>query len=144
MHLACGLLDQALTPFIERLRPDGPDVTLVARGSDGDEDTLDPSGVWLFGPGALKNVAATALPQGGGLDASIIAERVTAQEGKFCVQLVDGWQRYAGDPGDCSSSTGSRSTGSTHANKPLSNGRGTASERPVPRQIMAIGSRGGC
>ena len=100
VHLASGLLDQALAPFIDRLRSQSPDVTLIARRSASDEETLDPSGVWLFGQEALGQIARSGLPQSGGLDASLIAERVTAGSGKFSVHLVDSWQSYRGDPSE--------------------------------------------
>ncbi len=100
VHLDCGLLEQPLAPFIDRLRPESPDVTLIACRSGRDDDTLDSRGVWLFGRQALGRVASLTQPESGGLDASLIAERVTADNGKFCVQLVDTWQRYTGDPGE--------------------------------------------
>jgi glucose-1-phosphate thymidylyltransferase len=100
VHLASGLLDQTLAPFIDRLRPRCPDVTLIARRSARDDDTLDPSGVWLFGRDALRRIAGSGLPQTDGLDASLIAERVTAGSGKFSVHLVDSWQSYNGDPSE--------------------------------------------
>ena len=100
VHLACGLLDQSLTPFIDRLRPERPDVTLIARRWASDADTLDLRGVWLFGRGGLGRIAGSDWAQSSGLDASLIAERVTAGSGKFCVHLVDSWQSYRGDPGE--------------------------------------------
>jgi glucose-1-phosphate thymidylyltransferase len=100
VHLACGLLDQPLTPFIDRFRLASPDVTLIAARSESDEDTLDPSGIWLIGCNALASVANLVGTRPGGPDASLIAERVTAGGGKFSVRLVDGWQRYTGNPGE--------------------------------------------
>ncbi len=98
VHLASGLLDQPLAPLIKRLWTGSPDVTLIARSSDRHDDTLDLAGVWIFGPQALKRLTADRWPQVADIDASIVAERVRASGGRFCINLVDGWRRYRGDP----------------------------------------------
>jgi glucose-1-phosphate thymidylyltransferase len=118
VHLATGLLTESLTPLVDRLELDSPDIVLtVHQGSAPDEHLspatqdllriteLDPqraalgmAGVWAFGPGALQRVIGTPWRSGADVDLTAIAQRIAGAGGGFQFRLVDGWRRYNGDP----------------------------------------------
>jgi glucose-1-phosphate thymidylyltransferase len=120
VHVASGLLGQPLTPFVDRLRSDAPDVVaLVHQGASPHEHLdaatlermhvaeLDPrraafgtTGVWLFGPHALGCLDATSEQASRDVDLTGVANRVSAAGGEFEVLAVDTWRRYAGNPVD--------------------------------------------
>jgi glucose-1-phosphate thymidylyltransferase len=119
-HLAAGMLSEPLLPLVDRARRDSPDVVLIVhqgRGWDGhlsagtqdllhlaelypERAALNVAGVWVFGPGALRRVAAAPWRSGGDLDLTAVAERIAAAGGGFDVRLADGWRNYTGDPLD--------------------------------------------
>ena len=119
VHLASGLLDEPLAPFMERLRGDSPDVAIVHQTPAPDQHLsaatqdmlhiaeLDPeraalgmAGVWLFGPDALRRVGQGAWQAGREVDLTMAAAKIAAGGGSFDVLVVDAWRRYAGDPLD--------------------------------------------
>ena len=120
VHIAGGLLGESLVPFLDRLRGNSPDVVLIVHQGAGSEDHLSPrtqemlhlaelypkraalnvTGVWLFGPGALRHVLATDWRSGGDLDLTAMARRIRAAGGGLDVGLAGGWRRYTGDPLD--------------------------------------------
>jgi glucose-1-phosphate thymidylyltransferase len=119
VHLASGLLEEPLTPLVDRLRSDSPDVALVVHQGPAPERhlsaatremlrvaELDPeqaalglAGVWLFGPHALGRVAQV-WRDGREVDLTVVADTVVSAGGNFDVLFVDAWSRYAGDPLD--------------------------------------------
>ena len=120
VHLASGLLDEPLAPFVERLRGDSPDVALIVHQTPAPDQhlsaatqemlhiaELDPeraplgmAGVWLFGPDALRRVGQAAWQAGREVDLTVAAGKIAAGGGSFDVLVVDAWRRYAGDPLD--------------------------------------------
>jgi glucose-1-phosphate thymidylyltransferase len=118
-HLANGLLGRPLAPFAQRMHAGGPDALLIVHpGTTPDEPLstsmqdmlhiaeVDPArpalgvtGVWLFGPGALRRGCPDPA-SGGDPDVTMVAERITAAGGSLHVELVDSWRRYAGNPVD--------------------------------------------
>jgi glucose-1-phosphate thymidylyltransferase len=121
VHLAAGLMGGPLTPFLEHVRGDAPDVILIMHQAQAPEVDLraspamqqllhvaefDPeraslgmAGVWMFGPGALGH-AAEAWSAGNVLDSTMLADRIAAAGGSFQPLLVDAWRRYTGNPLD--------------------------------------------
>jgi glucose-1-phosphate thymidylyltransferase len=121
VHLAGGLLAGPLTPFLEHVRGDAPDVVMIMHQAQGPEvdlraspamqqllhvAELDPeraslgmAGVWMFGPGALGH-AAEAWSAGNVLDATMLAERIASAGGSFQPLMVEAWRRYTGNPLD--------------------------------------------
>ena len=120
IHLASGLLGESLAPFADRLRSDSPDVALFVHQSEAPDERLSAStqdmlhvaeldpdraalglaGVWLFGPGALKEVSAATWQHEDNVDLTPVADRISAAGGNLQVLLVDAWRRYAGNPLD--------------------------------------------
>jgi glucose-1-phosphate thymidylyltransferase len=119
-HLASGLLGEPLTPLVNRLRGDSPDVVLIMHPAPAPDEHLSPAtqdmlhlaqldpgrpalgvtGVWLFGPGALRNGATATWGAGGDVDLTMVAEHIAAAGGRLDVQLADAWRRYTGNPLD--------------------------------------------
>jgi glucose-1-phosphate thymidylyltransferase len=117
-HLANGLLGEPLAPFVDRMRRNSPDVVLImypgpavdGRLSAAIQDmlhiaqldpgrpTLGVTGVWLFGPGALRHGATAPWTAGGDVDLTMVADRITAAGGSLDVQLADAWRLYTGNP----------------------------------------------
>ena len=120
VHTASGLLSEPLAPFLERLRPDVPDaMVFVHQGAatnghlnaatqemlhlaelDPQHAALGLAGVWLFGAGALQLVAAAPWRAASDVDLTMVADRITADGGRFGVLPVDAWRSYSGDPLD--------------------------------------------
>src|SRR5450755_5008323 len=102
-HLANGLLGEPLAPFVERLRGSSPDVVLIMYPGPASDEPLSPAtkdmlhiaeldpgrpalgvtGVWLFGPGALRHGAAAAWTAGGDVDLTAVADRITTAGGSL-------------------------------------------------------------
>lgn len=118
VHLATGLLDEALTPFVDRLL-EAPDVALLVHQAPGPDEHLSSAtqemlhlaefsadnalgmaGVWLFGPGALQVVAAAPWSVCGDVDLTALGKRIAAAGGTIQVKLVDSWHQYRGNPLD--------------------------------------------
>jgi glucose-1-phosphate thymidylyltransferase len=119
-HVASGLLEEPLTPFVQHLVDASPDVVLIVHQGPPSEThlsaatqemlhiaELDPkraalgmAGVSLFGPGALSQVAEAGWPVGGDVNLTAAAERIAAAGGTFHVRIADAWRRYAGSPVD--------------------------------------------
>ena len=120
VHLASGLLGEPLAPFADPLAGDAPDVVLIVHQRpapnehlsaatqamlhlaelDPQRDALGTAGVWLFGPGALRQVSGASWRTDGEVDLTTVADRITAAGGSVRVRLIDAWRRYAGDPLD--------------------------------------------
>lgn len=119
-HVANGLLEEPLAPFLKQLESDSPDAVLIVHhgpAADGHLSEsmrallhiaeLDPgraalgiAGVSLFGPGALAQVASADRAAGGGLDWTAIEQRIGAAGGTLHVRLANAWRRHAGSPID--------------------------------------------
>ncbi|MDQ6811198.1 MAG: hypothetical protein M3Z95_04800 [Actinomycetota bacterium] len=120
VHLANGLVDQPLSPFVGRLS-DTPDLVLLVHQSTlaGDRLSLatqrmlhlaelDPArgaglgvaGALLLGPGALPRVQGAEWRAGVELDLTSVGERLRAAGGNLEVQLVSAWRSFAGDAQD--------------------------------------------
>jgi glucose-1-phosphate thymidylyltransferase len=118
VHLATGLLDEPLAPFVNRIR-DTPDVVLIvhqAPASDGHlsaatrevlnrvelnaDHGLGMAGVWLFGPGALPLVSASRVRLNGELDVTMLRERSALAGGALHLEPADAWRQYGGNPID--------------------------------------------
>jgi glucose-1-phosphate thymidylyltransferase len=119
-HLASGLLSEPLPTFLDALGSEVPDVGLIVHQQAGGDEhlsaaakdmlhlaELDPrraalgmTGVWLFGPGALRMVMGAPRSDHGRLDLTSIADSIASAGGSFQVRLVDSWCRYSGDPSD--------------------------------------------
>ena len=121
VHAASGLLGEPLAPFLADVRSDSPDVVLIVHQSPAPPAgrlsaatqqmlhlaELDPSraalgmtGVWLFGPGALRHIGDAVWDVGGEVDVSALGERIQAAGGSVHVRLAEAWRRYAGNPTD--------------------------------------------
>lgn len=120
VHLASGLLGESLAPFVMSLQKDAPDVVLAVHHQPAarerlsratqdllhiaelrpDRTTLGLAGVWLFGPGALRQVAAAAWHAGDEVDLTNVVERIADAGGSFVVRVAEGWRKYDGDPLD--------------------------------------------
>jgi glucose-1-phosphate thymidylyltransferase len=116
VHLGTGILDESLTPFVDRLS-DAPDVALLVHQTPGHDEHLSAAtqrmlhlaefsaehalgmaGLWLFGSGALPLAAAAPWSVSGDVDLTMLGRRIAAAGGSFQVKLVDGWHQYRGDP----------------------------------------------
>jgi glucose-1-phosphate thymidylyltransferase len=117
VHVAEGLLDQALTPLLETAHDVAPDlVVFLSRPADDSgsiglatrrlmhlvdrapgESSLDLTGAALFGPGALERVAEASWWSRGSLDLVAVAEQLVAGGGRLHVERVRGWRSYTGD-----------------------------------------------
>ncbi len=119
VHLANGLVDEPLSPFVGRLS-DTPDLVLMVHQSPlGDRLSLatqrmlhlaelDPArgaglgvaGAWLFGPGALPRLQGAEWRAGEELDLTSVGAQLQAGGGNVQVQLVCAWRSFAGDAPD--------------------------------------------
>lgn len=118
VHLGTGILDESLTPLVDRLS-DAPDVALLVHQTPGHDEHLSAAtqrmlhlaefsaehalgmaGLWLFGSGALALAAATPWSVSGDVDLTMLGRRIAAAGGSFQVKFVDGWHQYRGDPLD--------------------------------------------
>jgi glucose-1-phosphate thymidylyltransferase len=119
VHLASGLADEPLAPFVQRLdeRPDlmvvvheaGPSAeplspnTLGSLGLaqlDPERASLGLAGVWLFGPATLRHLESARWTSARELDLSWAAGRLRAAGGAVEVGVVQGWRCFTGDPVD--------------------------------------------
>jgi glucose-1-phosphate thymidylyltransferase len=123
VHAAGGLLAEPLAPLADCLDGSGPDAVLMVHHASAPDKRLsaaaqsllhlvelDPArsalgvaGVWAFGPGGVRSVAAegTAGHAGGGdLDLAVVAQRITSAGGAIHVRLVDVWRAYRGEAVD--------------------------------------------
>jgi glucose-1-phosphate thymidylyltransferase len=118
LHVANGLLEEPIAPFLEQVETDSPDIVLVMHQSpaaegrlsasakamlhlaelDPDRAPLGVAGVSLFGPGAVRRVTSRDWAPRGELDWAAIAEGIGAAGGTLHVRVASGWHRYAGDP----------------------------------------------
>jgi glucose-1-phosphate thymidylyltransferase len=116
VHSASGLLDQPLEPLAERLRGDGPVITVFvhqrAEGGphlstasqeilnlaefDAEHGALRLAGVWLCGRGVVPLVSDVPWCAGGDVDLTAMSTRLAARGGRFEVMPVDAWRTYAG------------------------------------------------
>jgi glucose-1-phosphate thymidylyltransferase len=120
VHVASGLLDEPLNPFLKSGESQAPDVVVFAHqrpAPDGHLSAatqdmlhlaeLDPqvaglgiAGVWLFGRHALQRVAGADWNGDGEVDLTRIVESITAAGGNLRMVRARAWCRYAGDPRD--------------------------------------------
>jgi glucose-1-phosphate thymidylyltransferase len=120
LHTASGLLGESLAPSARLLHAHTPDVVaFVHQGSAIDRRLsqatqemlhlaeLDPqhaalgmTGVWLFGPNALRVAASAEWRTSPEVDLTEVASRISDAGGNFDVQPVDTWRSYRGDPAD--------------------------------------------
>ncbi len=120
VHTAGGLLGEALAPHARRLRDDVPHtIAFICQGARADghlnaaslemlhvaelhpeSSGFGTTGVWLFGPGALRCTAAALRAPGAGLDLAAIAGRMDDAGGRLEVLPVDTWRCYRGDARD--------------------------------------------
>ena len=118
VHLGAGLLDEPLTPLVDRVR-DAPDVALVVHQAPGHNEHLSAAtqemlhlaefsadhrlsmaGTLVFGSGTLPLAAAAPWSVCGDVDLTMLGKRIAAVGGTFKVKLVDSWSQYRGDPLD--------------------------------------------
>jgi glucose-1-phosphate thymidylyltransferase len=120
VHAAGGLLAEPLAPLANCLDGSGPDAVLMVHHAPAPDQRLsaeaqnllhlaelDPSrsalgvaGVWAFGPGGVRSVAAedtAAEAAGSDLDLTVVAQRITSAGGTIHVRLVDVWRAYHGE-----------------------------------------------
>jgi glucose-1-phosphate thymidylyltransferase len=124
VHAAGGLLAEPLAPLARCLDGQGPDAVLMVHHTPAPDQRLsasaqsllhlaeiDPSrsalgvaGVWAFGPGGVRNVAAAGVvsqhADGGDIDLTVVAQRITSAGGTIHVRLVDVWRAYRGEAVD--------------------------------------------
>jgi glucose-1-phosphate thymidylyltransferase len=120
IHPPAGLLAEPLTPLVDRLSPDAPEVVVLAdrRGEDGrgsrtarsrglhlvDAEPVatvaGTSNIWLCGRHALHVIFGEQRRAADGDDMALAAEVIAAAGGAFRIRPVDDWSRYAGDPAD--------------------------------------------
>jgi glucose-1-phosphate thymidylyltransferase len=110
VHAADGLLAQPLAPLTALLREGSPDLVALVHGSPAgagsiglatrrllrlagsqEEGAVDLAGVYLLGPGALRQVGETEWCRNRRLDLVPMAERLAAAGGTICVKRVRGW-----------------------------------------------------
>jgi glucose-1-phosphate thymidylyltransferase len=110
VHVGDGLLDHAITPYVEALHERSLDLVLLcerpALGSlaqDGSAPTvpgiLCDAGIGVFGPGAFRDACqrdSDLAPAGLG----VLAQQLSDDGRQVQVRLADGWRRYRGDPQD--------------------------------------------
>jgi glucose-1-phosphate thymidylyltransferase len=119
VHVANGLLDEQIAPFIDQLSH-APDLMLMVHQSPlaGERLSiatqrmlhlaeLDPAraglgvaGAWLFGPGALQLVHGAELRAAAEVDLTSVGKRLREAGGSIDVQLVTAWRRFDGDAED--------------------------------------------
>lgn len=124
VHAAGGLLAEPLAPLANCLDGTAPDAVLMVHHApapdqrlsaaaqnllhlaelDPSRSTLGVAGVWAFGPGGIRSVAAghTTGPEaaGGAMDLTVVAQRITSAGGTIHVRLVDVWRAYRGEAVD--------------------------------------------
>jgi glucose-1-phosphate thymidylyltransferase len=124
VHAAGGLLAEPLAPLANCLDGTGPDAVLMVHHApapdqrlsaaaqtllhlaelDPSRSTLGVAGVWAFGPGGIRSVAAggTAATEAAGsdMDLTVVAQRITSAGGTIHVRLVDVWRAYRGEAVD--------------------------------------------
>ena len=120
LHLASGLLGEPLTPFVDLLAGNAPDMVLIVHQGpapdehlsaaaqetlhiaelDPERDALGVAGVWLFGAGAFRELDGLPWRAGSEVDLTTISQRITTAGGNIHVRLVDAWRRYTGNPLD--------------------------------------------
>jgi glucose-1-phosphate thymidylyltransferase len=120
VHEQDGLLTQPLAPLVALLREDAPDllVAMVARTGEADsvglatrrllrladiaaiERAVEPAGVCLFGPGALRRAAGAGSYRERELNLGALAELLIAGGGRLRIERVRGWLRYTGAAAD--------------------------------------------
>jgi glucose-1-phosphate thymidylyltransferase len=119
-HLGNGMLADPLTPFMEHLRTDSPDVVwFVHTGAAPDRhlngsarkmlhvEQLHPdraalglAGVLLLGPGALGHLIRARWQASGNVELTSVADQIAEAGGNLRLLMVQKWCRYAGDPID--------------------------------------------
>lgn len=124
VHAAGGLLAEPLASLARCLHASGPDAVLMVHHAPAPDQRLsaaaqsvlhlaelDPSrsalgvaGVWAFGPGGVRSVAAgdaaEPRPMGSDIDPTMVAQRITSAGGTLHVRLVDVWRAYRGEAVD--------------------------------------------
>jgi glucose-1-phosphate thymidylyltransferase len=118
VHLANEMLADPLTPFVEHLRTDSPDVVwFVHTGAAPDRHlkrsarkmlqveqlhseraALGLAGVLLLGPGALRYLTRATWQVSRDVDLTSVADEITNAGGNLRLLMVQKWCRYAGDP----------------------------------------------
>ncbi len=112
-----GLLVQPLASFVEMLSEDAPDLVVLARKGSPDSDSIglatrgllrlaqsssppgtvqSPTGIYLFGRGALLRARELGWCGGGEAPLLSVAERLIADGGSVRVEYVEGWMRSTG------------------------------------------------
>lgn len=119
VHLASGLVDESIAPFVDRLS-NAPDLVLMVHQCPlaGERLSiatqrmlhlaeLDPAraglgvaGAWLFGPGALQHVHGAELRADAEVDLTSVGKRLREAGGSLDVQLVTAWRHFRGDAED--------------------------------------------
>ena len=124
VHAAGGLLAEPLGPLANCLDARSPDAVLMVHHAPAPDQRLsieaqnllhlaelDPSrsalgvaGVWAFGPGGVRSVAAAdpigSETNGGDMDLTVVAQRIASAGGTLHVRLVDVWRAYRGEAVD--------------------------------------------
>lgn len=114
VHVAGGLLAEPLMPMAQALY-EGADAVVTVHRSPAPDQQLSPvtrrmldledldasgsalgvAGVWGFGPGTLRHVAAG--PRAEPELPTEMARRIAAQNGRICARLARVWRAYRGD-----------------------------------------------
>jgi glucose-1-phosphate thymidylyltransferase len=124
VHAAGGLLAEPLGPLARCLDGSGPDAVLMVHHTPAPDQrlsaaaqsllhlaelhpsrsTLGVAGVWAFGPGAIRSVAAADAASehtdGSDIDPTAVAQRIISAGGTIHVRLVDVWRAYHGEAVD--------------------------------------------
>ena len=124
VHAAGGLLAEPLGPLATCLDARSPDAVLMVHHApapdqrlslaaqnllhlaelDPSRSTLGVAGVWAFGPGGVRSVAAAdtlaSEATGNDIDLTVVAQRITSAGGTIHVRLVDVWRAYRGEAVD--------------------------------------------
>lgn len=116
-----GLLVKSLASFVEMLSVDAPDLVVLVRKGSPDTDSIglatrrllrlsqsssppgtvqSPSGVYLFGRGALLRARELGWRDGSEPPLVRVAERLIADGGSVRVEYVEGWMRSTGKSAD--------------------------------------------
>jgi glucose-1-phosphate thymidylyltransferase len=111
VHVADGLLDTPLAPYIDSLNEDSLDLVLLCDGASLVESTgpaleyrdrsvqgiLCEAGVGVFGPGAFRDACqAESEITTSGID--VLARRLSDDGRHVQLCLAQGWRRYRGNP----------------------------------------------
>lgn len=121
VHPPDGLLAQPLAGFVEMLSADAPDLVVLVRKGSAETDSIglatrrllrlaqnvsppgtvqSPSGVCLFGRGALLRARELEWRSESEPTLVAVAERLVADGGSVRVEYVEGWLRSTGKSGD--------------------------------------------